>query len=87
VTVGLARGSGVGSPAEPLPAPRLIRLSRVSLFAGLPPERVAWLERRLPVVRWLYGTPRPHGLTAPDHLFVVREGVWRCSSRPPPVTR
>jgi CRP-like cAMP-binding protein len=46
----------------------------VSLFAGLPPERVAWLERRLPVVRWLYGTPRPHGLTAPDHLFVVREG-------------
>jgi CRP-like cAMP-binding protein len=54
--------------------PTLIRLSHVSLFEGISPERLRWLEARLPVVRWIYGTPRPPGLVARDHLFVVREG-------------
>jgi CRP/FNR family transcriptional regulator, cyclic AMP receptor protein len=55
-------------------APGLIRLARVSLFADLPPARLRWLEEHLPLVRWLYGTPRPGELVVPDHLFVVREG-------------
>jgi CRP-like cAMP-binding protein len=46
----------------------------VSLFDGLTPARVAWLERRLPLVRWVFGTPCPPELVLADRLFVVREG-------------
>jgi len=68
------RSAGEERALEGRSAPGLIRLSRVSLFADLPPSRLARLEERLPVVRWLYGTPRPAGLAIPDHLYVVREG-------------
>jgi hypothetical protein len=65
---------GGGRRASAPTAPGLIRLSRVSLFAGLSPARLAWLEKRLLVVRWHYGTVRPTALVRPDHLYVVREG-------------
>jgi len=54
--------------------PGLIRLGRVDLFAGISPARLAWLEERLPVVRWIYGGPRPVELGGAEHVFVVREG-------------
>lgn len=59
-----------------LPAlvPGLLRLGRVDLFEGLPPDEVAALDARLRVVRWLYGAPQPRPLTLGDHLFVLREG-------------
>jgi CRP-like cAMP-binding protein len=66
--------AGMGRAAARPPVSGLIRLARVSLFAGLPPARLAWLEERLPLVRWLYGTSRPTDLIVADHLFVVREG-------------
>ena len=63
------------APKPPLPrAAGLVPLSRVSLFDGLPAARIAWLEARLPLVRWIFGTPRPAELVVPDRLFVVREG-------------
>jgi CRP/FNR family transcriptional regulator, cyclic AMP receptor protein len=74
VTRSAAPSSGAASKA-PLPAAAgLLPLSRVSLFDGLPPARIAWLEARLAVVRWIFGTPRPAELVVPDRLFVVREG-------------
>lgn len=58
----------------PALVPGLIRLGRVSVFAGLPERDLAVLESRLPLVWWVYGMPMPRGLAADDHLFVVREG-------------
>ncbi|MGD9696053.1 MAG: Crp/Fnr family transcriptional regulator [Thermoleophilia bacterium] len=60
--------------ALPALVPGLIRLSRVNVFAGLPDDALAVLDRRLPVVRWTYGFPPPPELRRRDHLFVVREG-------------
>jgi CRP/FNR family transcriptional regulator len=58
----------------PALVPGLIRLGRVSVFAGLPERDLAVLESRLRLLRWVYGMPMPRGFAAPDHLFVVREG-------------
>ena len=49
-------------------------LSRVSLFDGLSPARIAWLETHLALVRWIFGRPRPPELVVQDRLYVVREG-------------
>ncbi|MDX6555707.1 MAG: family transcriptional regulator, cyclic receptor protein [Miltoncostaeaceae bacterium] len=54
--------------------PGLMRLGRVGVFAGLPERDLAVLDRRLEVVRWIYGHPPPPALSRPRHLFVVREG-------------
>jgi len=63
-----------GRSAGPPFAPGLLRLARASLFSGLSPARVRWLEERLRLVRWNYGTPGPADLAAPNHLFLLREG-------------
>jgi len=53
--------------------PRAVRLSKLSVFAGLPERDVALLDRLLHVVRWRSGPP-PGALMLQGHLFVVREG-------------
>ena len=53
-----ATAPGGAASRVPLPAAAgLVPLSRVSLFDGLPPRRIAWLEQRLPLVRWIFGDP------------------------------
>ena len=54
--------------------PGLMRLGRVGVFAGLPEREVALLDRRLSVVRWAQGQPRPAALARRGHLYLVREG-------------
>jgi CRP/FNR family transcriptional regulator, cyclic AMP receptor protein len=70
-----AAASGQLAPAREPPelAPGLVRLSRVSVFAGLPPHDVVVLDRLLGAESWQCGPP-PTPLMRPAHLYVVREG-------------
>jgi len=74
VTGPAAAPAGAAARVPRPAAAGLVPLSRVSLFDGLPAARIAWLEARLPIVRWIFGTPRPAELVVRDRLFVVREG-------------
>jgi CRP-like cAMP-binding protein len=68
-------GDGQPAAGRELPelAPGLLRLSKVSVFAGLPPRDVVVLDRLLGARRWQCGPP-PTELMRPGHLYVVREG-------------
>lgn len=68
-------GDGQPAAVRELPelAPGLLRLSKASVFAGLPPRDVVVLDRLLGARRWQCGPP-PTELMRPGHLYVVREG-------------